>query len=154
MSNRVLFLALCLLGSVTLHADPVLVDLQDKHIPWSSLEGKWVIINYWASWCESCLREVDELNHFYRDSRQKVALFAVNKDAVSVTSQRRLTQQFRLHYPGLKEDPAEILRLGDIRGIPATFVFSPHGELVATRFGPQTAVQLRHLIDAHLLEPK
>jgi thiol-disulfide isomerase/thioredoxin len=128
-------------------AQPALHLLKGTTIPFSKLHGKWVFINYWASWCDSCLSEIPELNQFY-DAHKKgnVALYTVNYDGLPVELQQKLVNKYDIHYPALTQDPAEQLRLGDIRALPVTFVFNPHGRLTQTLYGAQTAKKLSRLV--------
>ena len=138
-----LTLIFCLIFSTFSYSFPiVLSDLEGKNIPFDNLKGKWVIINYWASWCSSCLEEISELNQFYKNNKSKVALFAVNYDNLSRARQSALIRKYKINYPSLKGNPAGLLNLGDIRGVPATFVFNPQGQLSATLYGPQTSKSL------------
>ena len=131
---------------ISLNAAAVLHPIQGKDIPFSELQGKWVLINYWASWCQPCLDEIPELNRFYDNNKNKMALFAVNYDMLPDKKQQQLTRYYNIHYPALKKDPAESLHLGDIRGVPVTFVFNPQGQLTETLYGGQTANYLNSLI--------
>ena len=140
------FLLALLFINNTAQSASTLVDMQGNKIPFNSLQGKWVMINYWASWCQPCLDEIRALNKFYAQHHNEVALFAVNFDALSVEEQIKLTQYYGIKYPGLQENPASELQLGDIRGVPATFVFSPEGALSQTLYGPQTLASLRSAI--------
>jgi thiol-disulfide isomerase/thioredoxin len=59
----------------------VLHDTKGNEIPLSTLKGKWVIINYWADWCESCTKEIPELNRFYQNNQDKnIVLYGVNNE--------------------------------------------------------------------------
>ncbi|MDR3502779.1 MAG: TlpA disulfide reductase family protein [Legionella sp.] len=119
-------------------ADVLLRDLQGRDISFASLKGKWVLINYWAGWCKTCVEEIPELNRFYRKhGHDSIALFAVNYDALPLDKQHRLIRQLNIQYPSLRSDPAFALGLGDITGVPVTFVFNPKGELVNTLYGGQ-----------------
>ena len=130
-----------------LHAQPMLYAAGGQHIPFSTLRGKWVFIQYWASWCESCLAEISELNHFYAKQKQNnMALFAVNYDMLPVEMQSQLVLQYHIQYPTLVKDPAQSLKLGDIRGVPVTFVFDPEGHLSRTLYGKQTEKTFSALI--------
>jgi len=128
-------------------ASPVLKSLQGRNIAFSSLKGKWVYINYWASWCESCLNEIPAFNRFARRNKNKAVVFAVNYDALPTRDQKRLVAQYNIKYPSLTTDPARALNLGDIRGVPMTFVFNPEGRLVKTLYGPQTAATLKRAMN-------
>lgn len=128
-------------------ASVVLHDLSGHQIPFSSLQGKWVFINYWASWCEPCLEEIPELNRFYDEQKDNnVVMYGVNYDALPVQDQLSLIKEYNIRYPGLKQDPSLQLRLGDIRGVPVTFVFNPKGQLQRALYGGQTASSLKKMM--------
>ncbi len=143
---RLPFILLCVL-SINAYSNALLTELGGKKIEFTSLQGKWVMINYWASWCQPCLDEIHELNTFYQHNHDKVALFAVNYDNFSTGKQARLVQKYNITYPSLREDPAKSLALGDLVGVPATFVFNPQGVLVNTLYGGQTLDSLNHAIE-------
>lgn len=132
------------------HAEVLLKDTQGQSTSFSSLKGKWVLINYWAGWCQTCLDEIPEFNRFYQQHKNKpVALFAVNYDALPLFEQRNLIRRFNISYPSLITDPANDLNLGDITGVPVTFIFNPKGQLVKALYGGQTAETLNKIITAN-----
>lgn len=145
---KAIFTSVLLLFVSTLAlAETILQDLKGEKIAFSSLQGKWVFLNYWASWCEPCLEEIPELNRFYSQHKNdNVALFAVNFDAPPLEEQKQLVKQFNIRYPALKFDPAEQLNLGAIEGVPVTFVFNPEGKLVGRLFGGQSIVDLNAVL--------
>ena len=127
-------------------SNAVLKDVTGQRIPFDSLKGKWVLINYWASWCQPCLEEISELNRFYKKSKDKVALFAVNYDMLPLSNQLALIRKYKIYYPSLQSDPGPQLRLGNIRGVPATFVFNPEGKFSGTLYGGQTSKNLERML--------
>ncbi len=130
------------------NAEVLLKDNLGNNTPFSALKGKWVFINYWASWCPSCLDEIPEFNRFYdHHKNDPIALYAVNFDGLSQAAQKFLIKRFNINYPSLTEDPSDDLQLGDIRGIPVTFIFNPKGELVKTLYGGQTAETLNEVME-------
>lgn len=149
-----LFSALLWIGNTPLDAQtPVMLQsTDDPNIAFSSLRGKWVFINYWASWCGPCIDEVPELNRFYTEHKnKKVALFAVNYDGLSSDEQRELAKKWHLKYPSLLNDPAAALDLGDIQVLPMTFVFNPQGELHDILYGGQTQANLNAYLNEDAL---
>ncbi|QDP71575.1 TlpA family protein disulfide reductase [Legionella israelensis] len=139
----VLFLVMI---STSLFAEPVLKKLKGENISFSSLKGQWVFINYWASWCESCIGEIPALNQFAKENKKRATVFAVNYDALPANQQLSLVRQYNILYPSLQNDPAKELKLGDIRGVPVTFVFDPQGRLVETLYGPQSVNSLNRIL--------
>ncbi|RUQ91041.1 TlpA family protein disulfide reductase [Legionella septentrionalis] len=144
------FILTCFLSffiSTTVQAEVVLEDLHGQKIPFSALNGKWVFINYWASWCQPCIEEIPELNEFYeRYKNDNVVIFGVNYEALPVAEQKQLVKEYDIRYPALTNDPATLLKLGDIRGVPVTFVFNPQGELSGTLYGGQTSRSLSQIV--------
>lgn len=141
------FLALCCVLFINIaSADAILTNIHGETFSFSSLKGKWVMINYWASWCQPCVDEIQELNQFYRANKSKVALYAVNFDALPVENQIELIEELGIRYPSLMENPAAQLGLEHVRGVPATFVFDPNGKLHDTLYGAQTLDTLNKAI--------
>ncbi len=143
--------AILLIFATCVHADVVLQDMQGVKIPFSSLQGKWVFINYWASWCKPCLDEIPELNQFYEQNKPggNIAMYSVNYDALSLDAQKILLKQLDIRYPALAQNPADSLQLGNINGVPVTFVFNPQGDLADTLYGGQTVRSLSQVFSSN-----
>lgn len=140
--RRIISTILVLFYATSSSAGTMLQDMSGQNILFSDLAGKWVLINYWAGWCKTCIEEIPELNHFYENNKNNIAVFAVNYDALPLYRQQKLIKKLDIRYPSLKQDPSTALQLGDIRGLPATFVFNPKGQLSTTLYGGQTVASL------------
>lgn len=138
----IIFLSWMWLYASNVNAAVMLQDLNGNVIPFHSLQGKWVFINYWASWCNPCVDEISSLNRLYERNPERVAVFAVNYDVVSISKQLRLIKRFNIHYPSLKQRSLRGLPLDNISVVPVTFVFNPKGELATTLYGGQTLKSL------------
>lgn len=115
-------------------------------IDFSHLKRKWVIVNYWANWCEPCKKEIPELNKFADEHQSDVYLVGVNYDGVSNNQLLELIAQNEIHYFSALTDPTQQLGLGDIPGLPITFVFNNKGKLLKQLTGPQTQASLEEVI--------
>ena len=152
MKQLIFLLSLCLASLTACQArDPakhaVLQELNGATINFAELKGKWVIINYWASWCHPCNDEIPELNAFYEKNKDKdVMVIGVNYDNVDPTQLKKIIAAEGITYPNLSNDPRLTLGLGDIPGLPATYVFGPDGKLKDKLFGQQTRESLQQAI--------
>lgn len=115
-----------------------------RDINLSDYKGKWVVINYWATWCGYCLEEIPELNAFYRAHHNQVAMFGFNYDDPG--SLPRHIQQSGVIFPTLVVDPKRQLGINHLNGLPATLLIAPNGRLRVLT-GPQTKSDLEDAIE-------
>lgn len=140
-------LALCaLLGGVTINlmlkSDFVTLDGEAKR--WQDYNGQWVVVNYFAQWCAPCLREIPELNRFYRDNKQ-IAIMAVSFDPLNQQQLRALQEQYNIEFPILAEITSTPWSKMP-NTLPHTLIINPHGEVVKQLKGEQTAISLLNII--------
>lgn len=106
-------------------------------------DNKWVIINYWADWCDSCMSEVSELNRFYSHNRDKnVVFYGVNYDQLPIDGLKVAIKNAGITFPVLQLDPNSIWNLGQIDVIPTTFFINPNGQMVKKIVGPSTEADI------------
>jgi thiol-disulfide isomerase/thioredoxin len=107
------------------------------------LHGKWVILSYWADWCNTCRKEIKHLNQFtqhYKSSN--LLVLGVNFDHLEQDELTKMIKSVGIEYPVLMMDPASELRLGDIPGLPLTVVLAPTGEVYKMMYGEQSEASL------------
>jgi thiol-disulfide isomerase/thioredoxin len=114
----------------------------------ADLHGRWILINYWASWCEPCIKEIPELNQFAKQHGDKAAVFAVNFDGVQGEQLREQVAKLQFAIPVLVTDPATTLGYDRPQALPSTFVFGPDGKLKQVLQGEQTVASLSAAIGA------
>lgn len=107
-----------------------------------SLQGQWVVINYWAQWCKPCIKEIPELNALDADHAD-ITVLGVNYDGATGDDLAAQIATFGVTFQTLAEDPAALL--GEPRPVvlPTTLIINPQGELVSSLVGPQTLESLR-----------
>lgn len=121
-------------------------DLKDSHgqtIHLSDYKGKWVLINYWATWCKPCLKEMAALNAL---ARNNVVVLGVSYDNLNSTEMNRIIKKQSITYPMLSRFPIRMFGLKEIPVLPITFVLNPEGKFVKTLKGPKTEAQFRQAI--------
>ena len=127
-------------------AEPVdftLSDLDGKKHSLSDYRGKWVLVNYWATWCPPCLEEIPELEVFHSNHKDSDAVvLGVNMEDIDLEKLRAFVADQFISYPILRSRPAPSTELGIISGLPTSYLVSPRGEVVARQVGPITAQML------------
>jgi thiol-disulfide isomerase/thioredoxin len=101
--------------------------------------GKWLVINFWATWCAPRLKELPELKRFYQQNRAIAQLWDVTFEGSDKSSIREFVERLgvSLPLPGYGGDPKT--DYGEVRVLPTTFLINPDG-LFQHRFeGPITA---------------
>jgi peroxiredoxin len=124
-----------------------LQDSQGNSLYLSAYKGKWLVINYWATWCHPCLNELPELNALYQQHKNTLMVIGVNFDGLPNAEIRRFAQPLHLTFPLTSQFPLNKFGIKeDIASLPMTFLISPHGRLEKTVYGPQTQVRLWNII--------
>jgi len=104
------------------------------------LTEHWLVINYWATWCKPCRKEVPELNQLHQSlSQQPVKIIGVNFDGLEGAALIEASESLGIDFPIFSQDPAKHFSLPSSQGLPVTYIINPQGKLAATLLGEQTA---------------
>ena len=132
----------------TANLDAELTDSHHRPIHLSDYRGKWLVINYWATWCQPCLTELPELNQLYLNHElnhgKQVSVLAVNFDGLSHDEINQFAHRLQLKLPLLSRFPIGQYGVENIPTLPVTFLISPQGKLSKTLYGQQTQASLLH----------
>ena len=126
--------------------EPDFVDTQGNGYRYEDQQGKWRLVNYWATWCGPCIKEIPELNALARDHKESILVFGVNFDSPEADEQHAQVEKMKIEFPVYAQEPARELGINKPDVLPTTFIFSPDGKLAATLVGPQTEESLLALM--------
>ncbi len=125
----------------------VLTDTSGRKHALSQYKGKWVIVNYWATWCPPCLEEVPDLVALYDSRKNKdVMLLGVVFDYKDVAEVADYVDDMLMSYPIVLGDDDVVKQLGSAEVMPTTYIYNPRGKLVKTKRGLVTKAYLEDFI--------
>ena len=126
-------------------ANFTLSDLQGKAWTLQELKGKVVLVNFWATWCPPCRKEMPDLEKLYRQYAAKglVVLAISDEDAGKV---RPFIEKGKFSYPVLLDPGRKVNDEFVVEGIPKSFVYDREGKLVAQSIDMRTEHQFREML--------
>jgi cytochrome c biogenesis protein CcmG/thiol:disulfide interchange protein DsbE len=112
--------------------------------------GRWVLVNFWASWCEPCKQEAPALEEFQR--RHGGAKFTVlGVDTRDLTGDgREFVREYGLSYPQLRDGDGGVAHDYGTTGVPESFLVDPKGKVQWLLAGPVDEQYLREQVEPFL----
>ena len=111
-----------------------LADTSGKRHNLADYKGRWVVVNFWATWCVPCIQEIPEIAEFAR-AYPRVAVIGVAMDAENPGKVKQFAQKTGHTYPLVLADAAVEKQLGEPKALPTTRVYDPAGKVVYDRAG-------------------
>jgi cytochrome c biogenesis protein CcmG, thiol:disulfide interchange protein DsbE len=108
--------------------------------------GRWVLVNFWASWCVPCREEASALESFQRAHRGKdFTVVGIDTRDLSGDGQA-FVREFGLTYPQLRDGDGNAAHEFGTTGVPESFLVDPRGKLRLLRRGPVTDEYLQQYV--------
>ena len=127
----------------TLHV----TTLDGKPFDLVSQSGKWVIVNFWATWCSPCLKELPDISAFVGAHRDKVAAIGLDFEDTDKADVEKFLAAHPLTYPVAQVDVDNPPKDFDApKGLPNTYVIAPDGHVAKSFLGPVTGKDLESAI--------
>ena len=101
--------------------------------------GKWVLVNFRATWCPPCLNEMPELNSLYNAHKDKnIVVIGVAMQSGSKAVVSRFVDAHHIDYPIVTGTLKSAAQVGVIDALPVSYLYSPTGEQVISHVGEVT----------------
>ncbi len=121
----------------------------------SELEGRPLVLNFWARFCTPCWSEMPELQKFYEEFEDSVRLVGVDVGQFTGLGSPKdasgLLEALGVTYPAGYTDDASVVRKYGIRAMPTTAFISSDGRLMRTWSGSITREQLEAIVNSDLI---
>jgi peroxiredoxin len=126
-------------------ADFALKDLEGESWHLQELRGKVVLLNFWATWCPPCRKEMPDLQALYDKYKGQgfIVLSISDEEAAKVTP---FIQQNHITYPVMLDPGRKVNDLFQVDGIPKSFVYDRDGNLVAQSIDMRTRGQFEEML--------
>lgn len=128
-----------------------LTDMQGKVHHLADYRGKWVLVNYWATWCPPCLEEVPDLVMLY-DQYKNSQLMVIGVAQQYKTSQEvaSFVDDMLMSYPIVLGNAKVNAQFGPDEILPTTFIYNPEGRLIKIKRGLITRDYIEKLLAGEL----
>ncbi len=115
--------------------DVVLLDASDGEHSLTNFKGKWVVLNFWATWCAPCRYEMPSLDRL-QAAMPEIAVVPVATGRNSVTGIEKFFAEAGVtSLPILRDPSSELARGMGVMGLPVTVILNPEGQEVARLIG-------------------
>ena len=145
----VLLLASCTAGMAAAPNPALFVTtLNGKNFDLASERGKWVIVNFWATWCSPCIAEMPAISK-YVIAHENVAAIGLAWDRSPRDNVVAFSKAHPVRYPLAQVDPDHPPKgLPAPAALPTTYLIAPDGTVAKQFLGPIDAKKLDAAIDA------
>jgi thiol-disulfide isomerase/thioredoxin len=127
-----------------------LKDMHDVDFKMSSLKGKVVLVNFWASWCAPCLAEIPEFIKAHDAySNRGFEILGISTDD-SAAQLRDFAEKNKINYPLVQVTADVEEAYGPVFGLPTSILVARDGSVCKRHFGPMSKEQLEKELKALL----
>ena len=113
-----------------------LQDLNGKNVSLADFRGKVVVLDFWATWCPPCVKEIPHFIELYEQYKDKgLAIVGISLDREGVSVVEAFVQKYQIKYPIMMTDGKVDEAFGPITSIPTTFLIDPAGNITKKYVG-------------------
>ncbi|WP_420582954.1 TlpA family protein disulfide reductase [Reichenbachiella sp.] len=111
-----------------------LLDEQGQVIDFNQFKGQTVFLNFWATWCPPCIAEMPDIHDLYKKMQDENVVFVLISRDDNFDKAKNFIERKSFSFP-IYQEASVMPKVFESQSIPATFVISPEGKIIATRTG-------------------
>ena len=111
-------------------ADFNLKDMQGKTHHLSDYRGKWVLVNFWATWCPPCLAEIPDLISL-QSAHKDIVVIGIAMDYANGKIVADFVKKHAINYPIVLGTESTVAQIGGMEVLPTTYLYNPAGKQVS-----------------------
>ena len=121
-------------------------DTGGKSHTLAGYKGKWVLVNYWATWCPPCLQEIPDLIALHENKKNNLVVIGVALDFRNAQQVTDFADGLMVNYPIVLGNSQVVNQIGPVQGLPTTYLYNPDGKMVAQQVGAITRAAVESYI--------
>ena len=150
ITSKVVLAVFILLVISSMKARAIEYNLPDLHGEIQSLDqyqGKWVVVNYWATWCGSCIKELPDLAELHEENKDSnIVVVGINYESINNDRLKGFVDAYEIPYPIWRSEEVSVTPLGNVPALPTTYIIDPEGKVIAGEVGVMSKQVLRDFI--------
>jgi len=128
---------LVLIKNPKLYEDVIFIDKNQKNVNLDDFKGKLIILNFWATWCAPCKKEMPSLDNLQINTKlNNLKIFPINIGQEDVIKSESFFKELNIQNLSIYFDtPITLAKKFSLRGVPTTIIFNKEGKEFARIMG-------------------
>ena len=115
-----------------------LKNLEGKEVSLNEFRGKYVLLNFWATWCGPCKIEMPSLETLYQRFKNKnFEMLAISNDMYGATVVKAFVKANKINFPVLLDQQLKASNKFGVISLPSTFMIDPKGKIIGAILGAE-----------------